>query len=109
MKKEIRNFIEYLSSETNITFDIDTCYKTTIKNGVDKHNFYQYVMGIQNKSLGFRMITCGCDKCKGKNIIGVEVLYHLDEQCDNALDTYIELKSILGVDDIQVELNRVTM
>lgn len=73
MKKNVKDFINYLAKETTITFDLSTISPTQrIRNAINRPVLIN-ILGINYGSLGLTIISCGCKSCK--EIIGVEILY----------------------------------
>lgn len=73
MRKNVRDFLKYLESDTSITVDLSTTSKTQKTVNSINYPILVNVVGINDGKLGLAVITCGCQNCK--NICGVEVLY----------------------------------
>jgi hypothetical protein len=73
MKKNVKDFLNYLEKETTITFDVSTISPTQrLRNSINRPVLIN-VLGINECKLGLTIISCGCKNCK--EIISVEILY----------------------------------
>lgn len=73
MKKNVRDFLNYLEKETSITIDLTTISPTQkLRNSINQPILIN-VLGINQGTLGLAVMSCGCKNCK--NVIGVGVLY----------------------------------
>lgn len=77
MKKHVKDFIKYLEKETSVTFELSTVSPTQTLRNSKNQPVHINVLGINEGTLGLTVISCGCKKCK--QIIGVEILYGVNE------------------------------
>ena len=73
MKKNVRDFLNYLEKETSISIDLSTISPTIKTVNTTNNPICVNVVGINHGTLGMTVISCGCKNCK--NIICVEVLF----------------------------------
>ena len=76
MNKKLKDFLNYLESETSIIYDLSTISPTQNLMDSEDKPICVNVMGINNGTFGLAVISCNCNECK--DIIGAEVLY-IDE------------------------------
>jgi len=104
MKKNVKNFLKYLETETSIQIDLASKSKTLKTVNSLNSPICINVFGIYEGTLGLAIISCGCKKCK--NIIGIEVLYGLN---DSEINDAILVKELIisAVPEMQVEISHV--
>jgi hypothetical protein len=73
LNKKLKDFLNYLASETSITYDLSTISPTQILRNSEDKPICINVLGINNGTFGLTIISCNCNECK--DIIGAEVLY----------------------------------
>jgi hypothetical protein len=76
MNKKLKDFLNYLESETSIIYDLSTISPTQNLMDSEDRPICVNVLGINNGTFGLAVISCNCNECK--DIIGAEVLY-IDE------------------------------
>jgi hypothetical protein len=76
MNKKLKDFLNYLESETSIIYDLSTISPTQNLMDSEDKPICVNVLGINNGTFGLAVISCNCNECK--DIIGAEVLY-IDE------------------------------
>jgi hypothetical protein len=104
MKKNVRDFINYLIKETTITVDIPINTTTQKERNIKNQPVHINVLGIKDGTLGIAILSCGHKSCK--EIIGVEILWHDQgiEFC-NAVAIQNEIRTALP--SLSVELRNV--
>jgi hypothetical protein len=104
MKKNVKDFLNYLEKETSITFDFSTISPTRkLVNSINQPVLIN-VLGINEGILGLTVISCGCKRCK--EIIGVEILYGAND--NDLYDAEIVQNQIkTAIPSLPVELRNV--
>jgi hypothetical protein len=105
MRKNVKDFLNYLEKETSITIDFTTASPTRkLRNSIDQP-ILLVVLGINKGTLGLRVISCGCKNCN--KVIGIEILHRgFAGELSNAKRVQNEIMSI--VPEIDVAVRNVT-
>jgi hypothetical protein len=104
MKKNVKEFINYLEKETTITFDLSSVSPTQKLRNAINQPIRINVFSINYGLLGLAIISCGCKSCK--EIIGVEILYGpLTSEYYDAKNVQSQIKA--AVPSLSVELRNV--